>query len=316
MDHHESNGIRPVGDDAVITTDPDAVAPLGPPGVVPSFLNELTRAMQAAADQQRSHIATVIANDASAEVEKARTRGAAEADELRRMAEADVGAIKGWQTNEMERIRREAGRRTEERRKELEAHLAKHDSIIASEVAGVDVAVLDYRATLDRFFDELRGARDPAEIARLAGSLPAPPDLEAVRSTARAMTVAELAKEPAEAAEPEVTEEPGRTPADVPETSEPTVIAQPAGAGSAVGAEADSSAADEPPARSEPTDDEAGVGVMDPAAMRPPGGYVEPAEEPVGAAAAAPGSPAARFLRSLNPWSHDDDPAGPDAPAS
>ena len=93
-----------------------------------------------------------------------------EADELRRLAEQDVTGIKSWMAEETERIRQEAGRRTDERRNELEAHLAKHDSIIATEIAGVDVAVSDYRATLDEFFDELRGATNPAEIARRAGS--------------------------------------------------------------------------------------------------------------------------------------------------
>jgi ribonuclease E len=329
MDHHESNGIAPVGDDAVIPTDHEATASAGPPGVVPSFLAELTRAMQAAAEQQREHIAGVVAEDAAGEVEKARTRGAAEADELRRLAEEDVGAIKAWQTNEVERIRREAGRRADERRKELETHLAKHDTIIASEVAGVDVAVLDYRATLDRFFDELRGATDPAEIARLAGSLPPPPDLEGVRSAARATTVAELAREPAEepAREPEPAQpEPVAMSAPEPVAVE-AVDAQPvdsAAEAPAIEAPAiEAPAAEAPAAPSQPIaedeaiEDEAGVGVMDPDAVRRPGGYVEPAEEPVAAGASAPTSPAARFLRSLNPWSHDeDDPDHPAAPQS
>jgi hypothetical protein len=321
MDHHESNGIAPVGDDAVISTDHQAAASAGPPGVVPSFLAELTRAMQAAAEQQREHIAGVVADDAAGEVEKARTRGAAEADELRRLAEDDVGAIKTWQTNEVERIRREAGRRSDERRKELESHLAKHDTIIASEVAGVDVAVLDYRATLDRFFDELRGATDPAEIARLAGSLPPPPDLEQVRSAARATTVAELAREPAEEPEPAASDsEPAWPRAEAAsQDSDAAVMAAPG----PVAAEvvevpaAEAIGVDQPTTEDEPAEDEAGVGVMDPDAVRRPGGYVEPVEEPVAAGSAAPPSPAARFLRSLNPWSHDeDDPDKPEAPSS
>jgi hypothetical protein len=322
MDHHESNGIAPVGDDAVIPLDHEAAASSGPPGVVPSFLAELTRAMQAAAEQQREHIAGVVAEDAAGEVEKARTRGAAEADELRRLAEEDVGAIKAWQTNEVERIRREAGRRTDERRKELETHLAKHDTIIASEVAGVDVAVLDYRATLDRFFDELRGATDPAEIARLAGSLPPPPDLEGVRSAARATTVAELAREPAEepAPEPEPAQpEPAAIVMGGPGMATAQAVDSPTADVSAVEtpvAEAPA-AASEPATGDLPADEEAGVGVMDPAAIRQPGGYVEPAEEPVAAGSSAATSPASRFLRSLNPWSHDeDDPDKPAAPQS
>jgi F0F1-type ATP synthase membrane subunit b/b' len=167
--------------------------------VKPSFLAELARAMLAAAERERGRIAEVVADDAAENVEKTRTRADAETEELRRLAEADLERIQTWAATEMERIRREAERRTEGRRNDLEAYLAQHDSIIATEIDGVDAAVRGYRATLDQFFDELSVSTDPADIARRAGSLPAPPDLDDVRAVARAGAVAQLANAPQEA---------------------------------------------------------------------------------------------------------------------
>jgi hypothetical protein len=164
-----------------------------PANIVPSFLAELARAMQAAAERERGRIAEIVADDAAENVEKTRTRADAESEELRRLAETDLEHIQEWAATETERIRREAERRTEGRRNDLAAYLAQHDSIIAIEIDGVDAAVRGYRAALDQFFDELSGSTDPTEIVRRAGSLPPPPDLDDVRATARAGAVAQLA---------------------------------------------------------------------------------------------------------------------------
>jgi hypothetical protein len=177
----------------------ESVADARSVNVKPSFLAELARAMLAAAERERGRIAEVVADDAAENVEKTRTRADAETEELRRLAEADLERIQTWAATEMERIRREAERRTEGRRNDLEAYLAQHDSIIATEIDGVDAAVRRYRATLDQFFDELSVSNDPADIARRAGSLPTPPDLDDIRAVARAGAVAQLANAPQEA---------------------------------------------------------------------------------------------------------------------
>ncbi len=278
----------------VTTMDHEPVEPVAAAAaasVVPGFLAELTRAMQAAAEQQREHIAAVVADDAAGQVDTARKRAAVEAEELRRLAEEDVGDIQSWAADETERIRQEAGRRTDKRRQDLEAHLAKHDSIITSEIDGVAIAVQDYRSTLDQFFDELQDATAPAEIARRAGSLPPPPDLDAVRGAARAAAVAELANAPQETADEAVGDEPvavidapGFATAD--DASEPTSDA----------------AADDESADGEAAEAGPGLGVMDPDAN----GRSEdlPAPVPEGAVAGSlqPSSAAARLLRSLSSW--------------
>ena len=133
--------------------------------------------MQAAAERERDQIAEVVAKEAAEHVEKARTRAAAETEELRRLAEEDVDLIKDWSKTEIERIRRDADRRMDERRKSLQDYLAKHETIIATEIDGVDAAIRGYRVALDRFFDELQGLdrpgrhRPPGRFApRTAGS--------------------------------------------------------------------------------------------------------------------------------------------------
>jgi hypothetical protein len=159
-----------------------------------TFLEELARAMQAAAHRERERIAKAVAGMGAEQVDVTRARAAAEADELRRLADADVERIQVWSATEIDRIRAEAERRTAERRSDLEAYLAQHDAIIATEVEGVDAAVRDYDATLSRFVDELGEMTNPADIARRAGSLPPVPDLDAVRAAARSAAVARLTR--------------------------------------------------------------------------------------------------------------------------
>jgi hypothetical protein len=261
--------------------------------------------MQAAAERQREEIAAVIDGDAAGQVEIARKRGAAEAGELRRAAERDVDGIQAWAAEETERIRREASQRTDKRRKELEAHLAKHESIIDSEVVGVGVAVKDYRSTLDAFFDQLRGADNPAELARLAGSLPPPPDLESVRGLARADAVATFANATDDAADDAIEDAAEATAGNSAmgkletgaDEAEPVAAASESSADAdGAGESADESAGEEP-----------GIGVMDPDAVgRSADLPAEPAREAL-AVSAQHETAAARFLRSIAPWVADRD---------
>ena len=177
---------------------------------MPAFLTELARAMQAAAERERDYIAEFVTKEAAEQVEKSRIRAAAETEELRRLAEEDVALIKDSLKTEIERLRRDADRRMDERRNSLQVYLAKHESIIATEIDGVDAAIRGYRAALDGFFDEFKGSTDPADIARRAGSLPEPPDLDEVRAIARASAIAELANAPDDSAARPVNDEPGR----------------------------------------------------------------------------------------------------------
>jgi hypothetical protein len=297
MDQNDPDGISPQGsgpsilartqalalhrDAATMTTTGHSPVPgVATASFVPSFLAELTRAMQAAAEQEHERIVAIIADEAAGEVDKARKRAALEVDELRRLAEEDMARIQGWCADETERIRREASQRSDERRRDLEEFLAQHQSIIATEIDAIGVGVRDYRSLLDQFFDELKGATDPAQIARRAGSLPALPDLESIRGIARANAVGRFANAPQYVAD------------------------EPAGEGVGWADDAVSG-----PSADADVDDEwaeagAGLGVMDPEAVgRSEDLPVGPAAEGTVAAWVQRSSAAVRLLRSIAPRS-------------
>jgi hypothetical protein len=193
------NGTSEVG-----TTESTGVTAADPPtaehapegvgaGIRPGFLAELAVAMRTTAEKERERISARVADDAGAHVEKVRARAAIETDELRRLAEEDVQHIEEWSVTEMDRIRSEADRKIEDRRASLDEYLKQHDSIIDTEIDGVNDAVREYDSTLDRFFKELAQADDPSTIVARAEALPAPPDLDQVRAQARARAVAMFA---------------------------------------------------------------------------------------------------------------------------
>ena len=164
------NGTSMIG-----TTDSTAAADIDPPaaepptdgaavGLRPGFLAELAVAMRATAEKERERISAQVSEDATGHIEKVRARAAIETDELKRLAEEDVQHIEEWSAAEMERIRGEADKKIEDRRGSLGEYLKQHDSIIDTEIDGVNAAVRDYGTTLDQFFAELSEADDPATI--------------------------------------------------------------------------------------------------------------------------------------------------------
>jgi hypothetical protein len=315
MDQREPVDLRAHAVGAMIAAARESNSNSDARNILPAFLAELARAMQAAAERERERIDEVVTKEAAEQVEKSRSRAAAETEELRRLAEDDVARIKASSRAEIERIRRDADRRTDERRKNLEAYLAKHESIIATEIEGVGTAIRGYHAALDRFFDDFTSSTDPADIARRAGSLPAPPDLDEVRATARVNAVAALANAPDDAAAESTTDEPAPE-ADAPAPS------------------ADDVASDEPLSTAE-----TGLGVMDPdavgrlEALADPSGELGVAAVPAFAAAPPPdalyveaeesgeaavaesadhSNAAVRLLRSIAPWASQADQDEPD----
>jgi hypothetical protein len=163
-------------------------------GTVPAFLHEIARQMQAAVDRERGRIAAEATNSLDEHVQKVRTRASIEADELKRLAEEDVGRIHEWSAAESERLRRETESRIGARRGDLERHLRQHDDLVEREISGASKAVEEYQAELDRFVGRLAGEREPTEIAQLASLLPEPPHVEEIASAARADAIAELAR--------------------------------------------------------------------------------------------------------------------------
>lgn len=172
-------------------------------GALVEFRHELSKAMRSAAEAERDRMIAAVAGAAEGHLTRVRTRAAAEADGFRLLAEADVDRIHDWSRAETARIHEEADRRIGARRQQLERHVEQHGSITERELGSIERAVEDYRAELDRFFARLTSEEDPTELARLAGALPAPPDLEDVGGRARAKALDEFRETEEDDAEPE-----------------------------------------------------------------------------------------------------------------
>ena len=267
--------------------------PSGRTDLTASFLAEIARAMRATAIQERERISTTVAEGTVAHEQKVRERGTSEASELRRLADADVERIEQTAADEIRRIKDETERQIGERRGALADHLERHATLIETEIGRIRGAVDDYVTELDGFFGRLAGEQNPAEIARLAGLLPEPPDLDEVGAIARADLVGQIADEASEA---EATE---------------------ADAAAAVEVAADSSPGSEPELVGV-MEHEAGTpvfdGSVDSADLEavPAGAIAEDEPSPATIAAESPnggGISAARLLRNLTPWTNSDRPS-------
>ena len=162
----------------------ETAAPTDPVAV--DFLQALVRAMRSAADLERARVDGSVAAAIRAQIAKVRSRAVAEADGLRQLADGDIDGIHDWAKAEVARVNKEGARRVGVRRRQLEHHLEQHAALTEREVMSIEAAVDVYRSELEGYFARLTDEPDPTEVARLAGMLPEPPDLEQVADEARA----------------------------------------------------------------------------------------------------------------------------------
>jgi hypothetical protein len=199
-----ANGDSPGGGDkTAYLTDETGTADAG---LVPTFLQEIARTMQATADRERERIAADIADRLRSLVETVRSRASTEAAELRRLAEADIDQIHEWSAGQVDRVRRETEMRVNARREDLDQHLRQQDAIVEREIARATEAVEAYQNELGRFVGRLVSQQEPTEIARLASQLPEPPPVEVIASEARADALAQLSSTQAAAVSASTTE--------------------------------------------------------------------------------------------------------------
>ena len=149
-----------------------------PPRRPTKFLADLTRAMQAAAEQARTATLDQFRGDGTTVIEQIHARSATGATELRRHADDDVAAIKDWSKAEIARIRDEIERRIGARREQLEGQLERHAAIVEHEIEKVRGRIASFEIEMGQFFDDLVGEEDPAVFAARAVSLPEPPSFE------------------------------------------------------------------------------------------------------------------------------------------
>jgi hypothetical protein len=178
------------------------------------FLADLTRAMQAAAEEARTQALTQLQADAKSFIEEIHARSASDVTDLRKEADDDVSGIRDWSKAEIARIREETEVRITDRKAELEAQLERHAGVIEREIDRIQGQVTAFEGEMAYFFEQLLVEEDPTKFAVMAENLPEPP-----RFQARAIDFRSLAAQAptsAAVADPPVKPEPAAKPAAEP----------------------------------------------------------------------------------------------------
>jgi hypothetical protein len=163
-----------------VEPEPAPVAPAPkPPAKKPSkFMADLTKAMQAAAEDARTRALTQLQGDAKAHVETIHGRSSTEAASLRRMADDDVAAVREWSKAEIARIREETETKITDRKARLEVQIDDHAAVIEREIDAVQKTVAAFEEEMAAFFERLLGEEDPSRFATMAENLPEPPSFD------------------------------------------------------------------------------------------------------------------------------------------
>jgi hypothetical protein len=156
------------------------------------FVLDLTRAMQAAAEESRAQTLGQFQADAKTYIENIHSRSAIEATELRKRSDDDISGIQDWSKAEIARIREETQGKIGERKLGLERELEDHAGQIEYEIDRVQSRVAGFELEMERFFEQLVAEEDPTQIAVMAQTLPEPPSFDASVPWQPSAAVAEL----------------------------------------------------------------------------------------------------------------------------
>jgi len=159
---------------------PSAPTPPSPARKPTKFMADLTKAMQAAAEDARARALTQLQTDAKTHVEAIHGRSATEAAGLRRAADDDVASVREWSKAEIARIREETETKITERKGRLETEIEEHAGIIEREIDAVQKTVAAFEDEMAAFFERLLGEEDPSRFATMAENLPEPPSFEGI----------------------------------------------------------------------------------------------------------------------------------------
>ena len=146
------------------------------------FMADLTKAMQAAAEEARARTLTQFQAEAKAYVEQIHARSATEAADLRRKADDDVAAIREWSKAEIARIREETESQITARKARLEGEVDGHAATIEREIEQVQGRVASFEDEMAAFFARLLAEENPNQFALMAERLPEPPPFEEMSS--------------------------------------------------------------------------------------------------------------------------------------
>ena len=159
------------------------------------FMEDLSKAMQAAAEEARTRTLGQFQAEAKSHIEL--IRSSTEGADLRRKADDDVAAVREWSKVEIARIREETESRITARKSQLESEIEAHAAQIERQVQIVEARVTEFEAEMAAFFERLLAEDDPTRIATMAERLPEPPSLDTVAELAAAMPAETAADETA-----------------------------------------------------------------------------------------------------------------------
>lgn len=192
-------------DIAATTSEPVAGAGIDAPQRRPTtkLMADLSRAMQAAAENARAETMARFEVEAKGVVEAIHAAATDEAADLRRKADDDVAAIREWSKAEIARIREETEGRIAARKSGLDGEMEQHGATVEARIERVASVVAAFETQMATFFENLNGEEDPTRIATMAEQMPDPPSLADVAASIAAQPLAAPT-----AAEPEAQPEP------------------------------------------------------------------------------------------------------------
>lgn len=158
-------------------------APVQPARRATKFMAELSRAMQAAAENARSETMARFEIEAKGVVEAIHAAATDEAADLRRKADDDVAAIREWSKAEIARIREETDSRIAARKSGLDGEMEQHAATVETRIERVAGVVAAFETQMTSFFERLNGEEDPTRIATMAETMPDPPSLAEVAAS-------------------------------------------------------------------------------------------------------------------------------------
>ena len=147
------------------------------------FMAELSRAMQAAAENARSETMARFEVEAKGVVEEIHATATGESADLRRKADDDVAAIREWSKAEIARIREETESRIVARKSGLDAEVEQHAAMVEARIERVAAVVAAFEVQMAAFFERLNAEEDPTRIATMAETMPDPPSLADVAAS-------------------------------------------------------------------------------------------------------------------------------------
>ena len=167
---------------------------------------DLTKAMQAAAEDARGRALSQLQADAKTHVETIHGRSATEAATLRRNADDDVASVREWSKAEIARIREETESKISDRKARLETEIEEHAGVIEREIDAVQKTVAAFEEEMADFFERLLGEEDPSRFATMAENLPEPPTFDDIVAAADTADTSDTPEAVIEAVEAEPTE--------------------------------------------------------------------------------------------------------------